>query len=512
MSCLDIVFARDPYVEVNMTAEDAYAEYQNGMSPFLVPYYLHYAAFRGYHPAMYELGNLYYEGGRGLPKDHPLCQYWMRRCKKLGVKESKFAEEFLMNHFGSYDAEKSAIMGNNYIFGNSSYEKNYGMAFPWCKQAAEGGIDYQMMNLGVFLWNGYPDDGIPRNREEGELWLLRAASTGYPDAIKNVKILLKRDVFPAYCELPQWLPDKSVNGRILFERGKAAFNRKDFERATYCLAAACQDGYENEVRLLFPASQETAKITEELNKVIADSNNDNLSYAKRINKLEWKVGVMGFVRGAAYLGDLYLESEGSEEPEFSEESDWEMDTFEAWGKAGYYYLYGAVHGYYYCQYMLGEMLYLGKILRDDRENDYKRAAYWFMKCCDNRGGYEACLYLGNMYQDGLYYKKDLEKAMSYYLKGAEYGDMLCMFMVGKKYYNGNGCVQNLPEAFRYFDLGRQKGDDYCTFFVAHMLYYGEGISQDKPKARNLMDEVPSYVEGADEFRELIKRERGSFWK
>ena len=509
----------DPFDDWGLTADQAVSQAEDAINDTAhreteAHCLLIYAAFRGHPKAMYLLGKCYYNGKLELV-DKILSEHWMRRCASLGKQYSTEAAAFVKEKFGDYDVQRASRTAMNYILGKNGCAVNYHMAFPWCKIAAEHGDVAQMTNLGYFLWKGFPEDGILRNRDQATAWLLRAASAGYPDAIKNVKACLDKDVYPHARELEPYsgapassTPSKPASSSAL-QLGTEYYHKCNRPLAAFYLDRAFRNGCEAEVRdLLLDFDHEG---DEDFQKAYDDAWNDSLTIKERLDELLFHVDVNGYSKACFPIGNLYIEAW---EDGDSNDPSYEIEDLEAWGNAAYYYLYGAVNGYYSCMFKLGMQFYYGRVYlaagqpAGAEEFDYEAAVYWFKRACGDDGwsGSQAAGMLGDMYINGEFFAKDPYKAHEYYQEGARKGNEGCLYMLGQLYYFGDGCTKDLHKAYDYFNQARLKGHHQAALWTAQMLHNGEGVASDWRAAKKIAEGIPSYISEAADLLAQIKRE------
>ena len=67
--------------------------------------------------------------------------------------------------------------------------------------------------------------------------------------------------------------------------------------------------------------------------------------------------------------------------------------------------------------------------------------------------------LGTAYYDGKGVKKDYQKAIEYYKKAADLGDVVAYVNLGKIYYEGKGVKQDYQKALQYYKKAADLGDE-----------------------------------------------------
>ena len=86
--------------------------------------------------------------------------------------------------------------------------------------------------------------------------------------------------------------------------------------------------------------------------------------------------------------------------------------------------------------------------------------------------------LADMYYEGLYVEKDVEKALELYNMSIEYGNLDLYFKVGKIYES----LGLIDKAIQIYERGSNEEDLMCTQRLGIMYYNGEGVSRDLNKA------------------------------
>ena len=124
--------------------------------------------------------------------------------------------------------------------------------------------------------------------------------------------------------------------------------------------------------------------------------------------------------------------------------------------------------------------------------DKKEAFSWMLKAARNDGkqdlflssGYkkedpnEAYTTVATMYMDGLGTKADKKKAMFWYLKAGNNGDIAVQAYLGYLYLTGVGSEKSYTKAKKWLHLSAKKGSARSQYYLAGMYYRGEGVRQD----------------------------------
>ena len=79
-------------------------------------------------------------------------------------------------------------------------------------------------------------------------------------------------------------------------------------------------------------------------------------------------------------------------------------------------------------------------------------------------------------------RTDKAEAYSWYMKGANHGDVISMWCLGDSYLNGSGVKQDLVEAVKWFRKAAEKGYHRGQNSLAVRLERGEGVKKDITEA------------------------------
>lgn len=124
---------------------------------------------KGYSPALYELGLLYYNGESWLPSDYAISLDYHHQAAELGNADAMF-ELYVYYSTGigvEIDNEK---------------------AIDWNFKAAKAGNDRACYNLGAFYATG---NGVPQDMEEAVNWYNEASQLGNVRATKTLGLMYR---------------------------------------------------------------------------------------------------------------------------------------------------------------------------------------------------------------------------------------------------------------------------------------------------------------------------------
>ena len=128
--------------------------------------------------------------------------------------------------------------------------------------------------------------------------------------------------------------------------------------------------------------------------------------------------------------------------------------------------------------------------------DYEKALYWY-NCLLEGGQMEAAYSLGLMYSEGKGCTKNMEKALGYWCRGAELGEVHCLEKLGD-YYRDLGQVE---EALKWYRMGEQ-GDIWTDSFSESIEKMGEASRwRENIDSTAAADSERAYQNAADLYEE-----------
>ena len=186
-------------------------------------------------------------------------------------------------------------------------------------------------------------------------------------------------------------------------------------------------------------------------------------------------------------------------------------------KATDYYKLAAEQGHDVAQYNLGNMYENGKGV----EQSYAKAAEWYCKAAE-QGNHEAQRQLGYLYDVGLgvelnkkraaeLYRKagyvnpglmyeterNYEKAIEWYFRAAEQGDVRAQFSLGRMYIEGKGVEHNYVKAAEWYCKAAEQGYKRAYNALAwnlHLINKDEEALPWAEKAVNTFPENPNIID------------------
>ena len=120
--------------------------------------------------------------------------------------------------------------------------------------------------------------------------------------------------------------------------------------------------------------------------------------------------------------------------------------------------------------MLAKML-INKNIGNGTKKDLK-LAYEYLNKSISLGNIASVNLLGNMYKEGLYVKKDINKAISLYEEASSHNYVYAYNNLGKIYENN----KDYQKAFKYFEKASLLGESYALNTLGE--YYRKGIYVD----------------------------------
>ncbi|CAM6095755.1 unnamed protein product [Calypogeia fissa] len=141
--------------------------------------FLEYKAHKGFGPAMYRLGLIYYLGLRGVPRDHAKALTWFVKAVEKG------------------NSESTELLGEIYARGHG-VPRNYSKAYEWFVEATSAGHYSAYNGMGWLYAKGLGVD--KRNLTKARELFTKAADANDPNGHYNLGVLylkgagLKRDV------------------------------------------------------------------------------------------------------------------------------------------------------------------------------------------------------------------------------------------------------------------------------------------------------------------------------
>lgn len=124
---------------------------------------------------------------------------------------------------------------------------------------------------------------------------------------------------------------------------------------------------------------------------------------------------------------------------------------------------------------------IGRIYKE--QGEYAAAMEWYLKAytTDDYESGAPCTNIGVLYYDGLGVEQDYEKAMEWYLLGAQAGSATAAYNIGQMYYNGQGVEQDYAAAMEWYQkaypIDSSLNASLCAN-IGHLYHMGLGVEKD----------------------------------
>lgn len=150
--------------------------------------------------------------------------------------------------------------------------------------------------------------------------------------------------------------------------------------------------------------------------------------------------------------------------------------------------------------------YLGYIYSYPKETKNTALGFYYTSKAAGAGITAAQNNLGQMYEEGVYVRKDLRKAFEWYMEAARKDNAKAMYNIGRFCYNGIYVSQDYDTALKWFLASFKKSADGVTAaYIGECLYYGRGCEQDFSTAVEFMEFAQSKGKGNKQLLEQAKQ-------
>jgi len=341
----------------------------------LIDYY-QLLADKGDVQAQVGLGQLHFQGGRGIPLDHAKALQYFQQAANAG------------------NGVAMAFLGKMYLEGSDQVQANNETAFKYFKKAADLGNPMGQSGLGVMYLEG---KGVQKDTMKAFNYFSKAAEMGWVDGqlqLGNMYfsgIGVQRDLKQAH----KYFSLASQAGHIL-----AFYNLGQMHAAGLGTIRSCATAVE-----LFKNVAERGKWVERLMFAYQDFRAYRFEQAFLQYALMSELGYEISQSNAAYLldkGEINL---------FKSRKEDLVRALQYWGRA-------AAQGYSPAQVKLGDYHYYGL----GTNVDYETAASHYRMASDTQHNAQAMFNLGYMHEQGLGMKRDIHLAKRCYDLAAETSD------------------------------------------------------------------------------------------
>jgi TPR repeat protein len=114
------------------------------------------------------------------------------------------------------------------------------------------------------------------------------------------------------------------------------------------------------------------------------------------------------------------------------------------------------------------------------KGDFNKAIEWYSKSSEG-GNIKAMYMLAYCYANGYGIKKDKRKSFELYLKSAEGGYKNALWILGDEYYHGYNILKDKIKAFGFYLKAAEKGHYLSQYLVANYYYDGKYIPKNEGK-------------------------------
>ncbi|GAB0092322.1 protein sel-1 homolog 1 [Sergentomyia squamirostris] len=338
----------------------------------LIEYY-QLLADKGDVQAQVGLGQLHYQGGRGIPLDHHKALQYFSQGAVAG------------------NAIAMAYLGKIYLEGSDTIKADNMTALKYFKKAAELGNPVGQSGLGIMYLQG---KGVPKDTAKALSYFTQAADQGWVDGHLQLGNMyfsgvgVKRDFKMAY----KYFNLASQSGHVL-----AFYNLGQMHAIGLGMIRSCPTAVE-----FFKNVAERGKWGEHLMLAHQEYKSHKIKTSFMVNAFMAELGYEVAQSNAAFLldrGDIDLFKDHTEEL---------VRALQYWGRA-------AAQGYSAAQVKLGDYHYYGL----GTSVDYETAAAYYRMASDQQHNAQAMFNLGYMHEQGLGMQRDWHLAKRCYDLAAE---------------------------------------------------------------------------------------------
>lgn len=339
----------------------------------LIDYY-ELLANKGDVQAQVGLGQLHYQGGRGIPLDHRKALSYFTPAANAG------------------NAVAMAFLGKIYLEGSENIKADNETALKFFKKAADLGNPVGQSGLGIMYLQG---KGVPRDTDKALKYFTQAADQGWVDGqlqlgnLYYAGIGVKRDFKLAN----KYFNLASQSGHVL-----AFYNLGQMHASGVGMMRSCPTAVE-----LFKNVAERGKWAERLMVAYQDYRGYKFDESFMQYALLGELGYEVAQSNAAFLLDR------SEIKMFTNQQEDLVRALQYWGRA-------AGQGYSAAQVKLGDYHYYGL---GTGIVDYETAASHYRMASEQQHNAQAMFNLAYMHEQGLGMKKDIHLAKRFYDLAAE---------------------------------------------------------------------------------------------
>lgn len=341
----------------------------------LIQYY-QFLADKGDIQAQVGLGQLHFQGARGVEQDHQKALFYFHKAAESG------------------NTNAMAYLGKIYLDGSSAVEQNTDLAYEYFKKAADQENPVGQSGLGLMYLQG---KGVPKD---------------YTKAFEYFEAAAKKNWVDGHLQLG-----------IMYHKGLGV--KKDYRQALRYFQLASQSGHVlgfynlAQMHAAGTGTLRDCRIAVELLKNVAERGHWGEKFMQAYQDHREGYPEDSFVK-YAFLSELGYEVAQSNAA-FILDREELLSLFpknESYQRALMYWARSASQGYVMARVKLGDHHYYGQ----GTKVDYEAAANHYRIASDQLNNAQAFFNLGYMHERGLGLKKDIHLAQRYYDLAAEASD------------------------------------------------------------------------------------------
>lgn len=388
----------------------------------LIQYY-QFLADKGDVQAQVGLGQLHFQGARGVEQDHQKALFYFHKAAESG------------------NTNAMAYLGKIYLDGSTAVEQNTDKAYEYFKRAADQENPVGQSGLGLMFLQG---KGVPKD---------------YRKAFEYFEAAAKKNWVDGHLQLG-----------IMYHKGLGV--KKDYRQALKYFQFASQSGHVlgfynlAQMHATGTGTIRDCRIAVELLKNVAERGHWGEKFMQAYQDHREGNAKASFVK-YAFLSELGYEVAQSNAA-FILDREELLSLFyknESYKRALMYWARSAAQGYVMARVKLGDHHYYGQ----GTKIDYEAAASHYRIASDQLNNAQAFFNLGYMHERGLGLKKDIHLAQRYYDLAAEASDeaQVPVALVKLKLRIMN--FWNSHKPIQFIDLVNEDWDVYVMTFLIVML-------------------------------------------
>ena len=321
------------------------------------------------------LGQLHYQGGRGIEMDHQQAMNYFMQAADAG------------------NPVAMAFLGKMYLEGSDVVEQNNDTAFAYFKKAADLGNPVGQSGLGLMYLHG---KGVDQDYKKAFDYFRKAAEQNWVDGQLQLGNMYYHGlgVNPDYKMAVKYFNLASQSGHIL-----AFYNLADMHATGTGMLRSCPTAVE-----LYKNVAERGKWGELLMEAHSDHRRGRLDEALVKYLILAELGYEVAQSNVAFMLDRQ-----------ETEQLYDTDSDDLWKRALVYWTRAASQGYSAARVRLGDYYYYGH----GTDVDYETAAYHYRIASEQQNNAQAMFNLAYMHELGHGMKQDIHLAKRFYDMAAE---------------------------------------------------------------------------------------------